>query len=296
MPLPPKRRTKRLSVVIPNTVCSQIADKKLYYRALGEVARTLGIFRVDELILYMEKSNDENFKIQKRVEDYLEYLLTPQYLRKDLYPISDEYKYFGVAPPLTLPSHPKVEDYPRVKFREGIVKKKVKNGVLVYVGLGKPVLVRSRSISVGDVVLVRILKERKGHYLGKVVKNSKMRIYWKFKVESFKGTLEDLLKSLRERDKGHNCLFIGTSKYGKRIDKEFEKLREIVERYEKLYVFFGAPKRGLFDLLKKEYIAMFDTILNFVPYQGVRVIHTEEALPIVLSTMNILVNRDKTEV
>ncbi|MHA1627245.1 MAG: putative RNA uridine N3 methyltransferase [Candidatus Asgardarchaeia archaeon] len=293
MVFPPKRRSKWLSVVIPNTICSQISDKKLYYRALGEVARILGTFRVDELILYLEKLNDENFKIQKRVEDYFKYLLTPQYLRRDVYPISDEYKYFGVAPPLTLPSHPKVGDYPRAKFREGIVKKKVRGGVLVYVGLEKPVLLRDRSIPVGNIVLVKILKERSRHYLGKVVKGNKMKIYWKFKVESFRGTLKDVLKSLRGKSKGPNCLLVGTSKYGNRIDKEFENLKKMIENAEKLYVFFGAPKRGIFDLLEREYISMFDVILNFVPHQGVRVIHTEEALPIVLSTMNILMDKRK---
>ncbi len=73
----------------------------------------------------------------------LEYLETPQYLRKALYPMHPDLKYAGLLNPLDAPHHLRYNEMS--PYREGVVLarpvKKTDKGSFVDVGFGKPIQV-----------------------------------------------------------------------------------------------------------------------------------------------------------
>lgn len=94
----------------------------------GQIARAASIFEVDEVVVYTETGHfsqlDGEFRGANRKSDanvflarILQYLETPQYLRKALFPMHPDLRYAGLLNPLDAPHH--VREQQDVPFREG---------------------------------------------------------------------------------------------------------------------------------------------------------------------------------
>ena len=74
---------RRLSVAIPDTVLEEKASRREKTAKLGVIARACAIYGVDVIEIFRDsKGRGEGEWIKK----ILEYVETPQYLRKRLYP------------------------------------------------------------------------------------------------------------------------------------------------------------------------------------------------------------------
>lgn len=104
-----------LSIAIPSSALINENDPKIKTFKIGMIARACAVFRVDEIIIYRDPRLDES----RFIKDVLEYMETPQYLRKYI-PIKRTLRFAGVLPPLKIPSH-KPKQVKVGEIREGFV-------------------------------------------------------------------------------------------------------------------------------------------------------------------------------
>ena len=127
---------KRLCVAIPDTVLEEQDSVREKTAKLGQIARYCALFGVDTIRVFHDPRGRGESSFIKKV---LEYLETPQYLRRRLFPLSEDLRYAGLLPPLRIPSHKAKVPLGRLQageFREGVV---LADGFSVDAGLDRPV-------------------------------------------------------------------------------------------------------------------------------------------------------------
>jgi hypothetical protein len=122
-----KLREIKKSISFVNSIIEPVQTLELKNHMIGKLARVFCMYRVNEIIVY----NDESFAKEKRESGFdpsefivkiLQYLETPQYLRKRLFPISALLRNVGLLTPLECLHHLKIEDIS--EYREGVVLKR----------------------------------------------------------------------------------------------------------------------------------------------------------------------------
>jgi len=284
---PPPKRDRLLSIAIPASTVSDIPHLREKTLKVGLIGRALAIFRVDEVIIYPDKKGRDQSKDAAFIALVLRYMETPQYLRKSLFRIRPELRYVGVLPPLRTPHHPlrkKVEDLEVGEVREGVTVEVSKDGTYVDVGVGVPVLVPKEKIPLKRRITVRILEVGE-NLIARREKRSRIQVYWGYNVKTSKLPLSQVAK------KGRYDLILATSRLGDPVTSVMEKLRRLWETSKKILVAFGAPDRGLREILADEGVKIEEfahLIVNTVPRQGTETVRTEEALYATLSILNLL--------
>ena len=261
-----KPRDWTLSVALPSSIVHNAQSHELRSYLVGEIARTLTIYGVDEIVIYEDrrdllgaplgsgrkndhssswggssydswggggKGNDwgnnswgksswnEGWGEDTKKESdptattpteepdstspgaaffirNLQYLETPQYLRKILFPMHPDLKFSGLQNPLDAPHHLRKGE--QLEFREGVVLEEKywpsdawkngerKNGVYICCGLDAPVWVSTEAeLPAGVRVTVRLLTDEEGRRgLGEFVSQSTPReeggLYWGYGV------------------------------------------------------------------------------------------------------------------
>ncbi len=254
---------KRLAVSIPDSVLEEKESLRDKTSKLGQIARACAIYGVD----LVEVFRDRNTKGEGRlIRQVLEYLETPQYLRRRLYPLDESLKYAGALPPLRIPSHkPKV---PIVALRPGDVREGIANGDgSVDVGLdafprleglarrGERVTVRVASVS--PLAAERIPKE-------------KAEGYWGY-------TVEERTQDQVVEDPGFKVK-LATSRLGTPLADAMGPIRETLRRSDSVKLIFGSPTRGLFDMFGRDLATRVSAVVNLFPGQQVETVRTEEAV------------------
>ena len=126
-------RTRGVGYTVSLAVCSSMVDNcqsmELATVMAGQVARCAGIFCADEVVVvddYPNTTTNNNSKGKGVVSAcaaflarQLQYVETPQYLRRHLVPSHPHLKHVGLLPPLNAPHHPKSTEW--TKYREGVV-------------------------------------------------------------------------------------------------------------------------------------------------------------------------------
>ena len=77
---------------------------------IGELSRTLAIYRVDEIIIYHDNKINQKDSLNYLITN-LQYLETPQYLRKGLFPISENLTSVGLMNPLDATHHLRYDEW-----------------------------------------------------------------------------------------------------------------------------------------------------------------------------------------
>lgn len=249
-----------MRIAIPGDALSanpSIREKTL---VAGYIARAAATMRAEGIDVY---GKGEGFDV---LVDVLNYLSTPVYLRKKLFPIKQSLKYAGILPPVTVKAlnegFREREEKLWVKF--GLVEACKKGGTaLIDVGEGEAIKVHMRNCKKGKIVLVmfrdnkavKVLPRRYGIWRGE---------YLGFEVKLFKDVYEVV-----DYYTSQGLKRVGTSKRGEWPGK----LREVLP--SDIGLIFGHPSAGLPELYPD---LELDALVNVLPCQGVKTIRLEEAL------------------
>ncbi len=252
-----------LSIAIPSSALINENDPKIKTYKVGLIARACAIFRVTEVFIYRDPKLDES----DFIKDVLEYLETPQYLRKYLIPIKPTLRYAGVLPPLRIPSH-KPKHLKVGEVREGVVRR-VGPGGRCWVDIGVDslaLLETGRRVRKGERVTVRVISKRPLR-----VEESKPNEYWGYRVR--KCELEDLLKRDNVVVTSRRCDVVS-----------LDELRQTLK--SPLTLIFGSPEEGVFEIAKRLGFRLDKRCWNTVPMQGVETVRLEEAIFATLAIVN----------
>ncbi|MFC3958672.1 RNA methyltransferase [Halovivax cerinus] len=287
-----------VSVLVPSSIAREAEDKREATRKLGYVARAATIFRADRLIVFPDGDGETGRFDGGFAETVLRYAATPPYLKTEAWGKRDELEYAGVLPPLRATTQTGSGSNGSGSLRRGIVTEVGPEGrVRVNCGLQHPISLNvppKMVVDEGERVTVRI--------------SSRRPVRAKLEDVPLPGlSIErtDLSAALGREDAG---VRIASSRYGEQLTTgRLETLAGRVER-DGMTVVFGAPERGLPDILGIEESRVgpssigddgaadgvepsadpgFDLWLNTVPNQGSEVVRTEEAMFATLACLSL---------
>jgi len=273
------RRPCSLTICLPSSMLS-LAQTLIEKTILaGQIARAASIYRVDNIVIYLDKPSAKNDAIL--MKDLLEYAETPQYLRRYLFPLTRNLRYAALIPPLRTPHHPlsSVDS----KFREGFVLKSGNKDSLVDLGLPEPVRC-PRPLPLNRRVSMKCVD---GTWLP--ASRDEIQYYWGYQIQM---DLKGLGHHLKNADYD---FVISTSRLGVPVSQVAKDIRNALLDNHKITILFGSPDEGLHEILRKSGLDLgevSDLIVNTVPNQGTETVRTEEALLISLAVFALIENMD----
>ena len=270
---------EKLSIFVPNSYLAESKDSKIRTYKVGLIGRYAALFRANNIVIYNDNSDGGSRDDALYMKTILEYMDTPQYLRKQVFPITPELKNVGILPPLRTPHHPLSDELEVGDFRQGLTKKRVRKGTMVDIGVDRLALCKEK-LSVNKVLSFRIEK------LGKEIliePDEPESVYWGYKTITSDRNLYDSITMMKQRPD----LVIGTSKYAPNINSILDEVQTKIQQANHVAILFGGPYSGINGLISENKI---DFEINTVPSQGTETVRTEEALISTLSILNILIN------
>jgi predicted SPOUT superfamily RNA methylase MTH1 len=277
-----------IRVCLPSSTFEDLSNLRDKTIRAGQIGRACSIFGVDRIFVYSDPSGDfeEDEKLLKLL---LEYLNTPQYLRRKLYPKRKELEFVGMLPPLRTPLHTVQNTIDGVKpgeIRAGLVEQRGSR-FIADVGLETQLPVENKPVP-GKVSILRVVQKKDGRLACvptlKTMKDSSAlgEYYFGYAVRSV-GPLLNHLKSIQP------VVPILTTRSGRCItDYWAEFCRQSMQQTVELV--FGGPERGL-SLFATDIRGLEGTgktkAWNFFPSQKTETVRLEEALLGCLSITNI---------
>lgn len=271
---------KKVCVAIPDTVLEEQDSTREKTAKLGQIARYCALFGVDSIRVFNDPRGRGESSFIKKV---LEYLETPQYLRRRLFPLSDELRYAGLLPPLRIPSHKAKVPLGRLQageFREGVV---LADGFSVDAGLDVPVTLR-RKEAPQKRITVKITSVSPSGVEAMAADRREVKSYWGYSVE-VSGT-GALLADPSFR------LKVATSRHGDPIARVARSLRIDLQGSGAVMLLFGSPSRGLFETVGKDLRSRVGYVVNLFPEQNVVTARSEEAILSALYLVGLLASPD----
>ena len=95
-------RRQKLAVSIPDPDLEEKESPREKAAKLGLIARACSIYGVELVEVFRDPGGRGDGALIRKV---LEYLDTPQYLRRRIYPLEESLKFAGALPPHRIPSH-----------------------------------------------------------------------------------------------------------------------------------------------------------------------------------------------
>jgi methyltransferase len=280
---------KKLSIAIPASTISDTPHPREKTAKIGLIGRAAAIFRVDEIIVY-----PDNIKVdQRRDLDYiallLNYIETPQYLRKALFKLDPDLEFAGILPPLRTPHHPlsgKTKHLQIGEYREGLVLSETKEGLVVDIGVQQPAVLRQKQFANGERLTLQVINVGKQIEV-QAANREDVPQYWGYKVSVEKQSFGQLMAN-EDFD-----LKIATAKIGDNFMDVSNKINAKWRSSQHVLVAFGAPSRGLHEIAEDEGAklgSIADFVVNMVPNQGTVTVRTEEAVFATLAILNMHYN------
>ncbi len=277
------RNHPRLWVAIPDSLLSDASTLREKTVKVGAIGRALAIFMVERVYTYTDEGGSHS-RDGMLTRHLLEYMETPQYLRKRLFPRSDSLSFAGLLPPLRTPHH-KLEVSPesiRVgEYREGV--SVTKGGQrLVDVGLAELVPIDGE-VKAGTRVTV-VFTSSYPDLRCRVVNKDATGEYWGYEVR----VAPSLLHLIRSEKPD---LLLMTSRRGRPLSTIWRELLDEIGKAKTAMLVFGSTRRGLFEILRDENSdpnLLSTYVVNTIPNQGTFTVRTEEALLSTLSVVNFL--------
>lgn len=264
-----------ISVAIPDSSLKDESTKLDKSRKVSAIARACAIFGVNTIYIYDEGKGNEADRFL--LATVLKYLETPQYLRRSLFPKIDDLKYAGIMHPLQIPHHSLSADPKDLKegdMREAAVVH-YKGKKFVDIGIHKLIPYYGRehekkriTVQIKTVDPVITIKE---------ISDFHTKQYWGYKVKE-----RPSLVNILEEWAGNIIL---TSRKGK--EATLSQVHEYAHSSKPLLLVFGAPDRGLYDILGKKINQIQNSrILNFFPNQATATVRLEESMLGIMAIIN----------
>jgi len=277
-----------LSIAMPASLISNVPHLREKTMKIGLVGRAASIFCVNEIIVFPDLPDTDQRRHADLIVTILSYMETPQYLRKRLFKIKPELRYAGILPPLRTPHHPlanRTKDLTVGEYREGAILSLSEAGSLVDIGVERPILIPNAELPPNTRVTVRVTK------LGKrpraaLASRDEIKAYWGYRVTVSDVPFGQLVKS-RSFD-----LVIATSRHGTPLMKVADELAKRWKKSRNILVAFGAPTKGLYDIVVRENLKLNEVAhftVNTIPNQGTETVRTEEALYASLAILNLII-------
>jgi predicted SPOUT superfamily RNA methylase MTH1 len=269
-----------LHVAIPDTSLVDCSDLRQKTVKSGILARAMAVFRVERVIVY-ETGNLRSKT--KRDSDLLvrllEFMDTPQYLRRRIFPKTPSLKFVGLLPPLRTRSHPldsKPSELSVGMTRWGV---QVRLGK-VDIGVGE-LIDHSEALSERSPTLLRII-ETTPKIRVEPINRSEIERYWGFDVER--------ITSLADRlsDAAHMTRIIFSRK-APPYNRLEDEIASTVANTRSILAVFGGPMHGVAELLSSEKDAIkknSDFWVNTILGQGTETVRLEEAVLASLALIN----------
>ncbi len=263
-----------ITVCVPDSVLSERPSLLSKTEKVGEIVRAISIFGVKKLCIYHDKEDGSLYDM-KLFEILVKYLMTPPYLRKFAFPMSNDLKYVGLLPPINIPSHI-VEREDNLRFGMVIIRGKEK---YVETGIGKMVrLIGYKNARNGEIIPIRIVN------IGSNIAAVR---------HDFKGYSGANVERILDFDSYissvdySNSIVLFTSREGEPLSKAWKALAQMMQENANVSILFGSPKRGFEDMLDQSYRKK-GLWINVVEGQAVRTVRTEEAVFISLGLVNFI--------
>jgi predicted SPOUT superfamily RNA methylase MTH1 len=282
-----------LSVCIPDSCIQKCQSAELRNHLISQIARTACIFMVDEVVLIRDHSyqfKGDSYSSMETLTKVLQYLETPQYLRKSLFPISQELKYVGLMAPLECFHHLKASEF--CQWREGITLNrptKDKDGSWCDVGLYKQLKLEQKIVA-NTRVTIKIDQDDylapnfdKKFMTGVAVSPLEPKqtdgVYWGYSVRNVK-TFSHLY-NVCPNQKGYQLKICIDSKFGQPFEAIRAQLGEDFhgeKRVDSIQLFFSGIGNldGLIDadevskVKAKDALKEFDYVMRLDMPSGVR--------------------------
>lgn len=264
---------RRIAVAIPDTLLEEKDSLRDKTAKLGSIARAFAIYGVDNVEVFSDNQGRGEGPLIKKV---LEFLETPQYLRKRLFPLDEDLKFAGILPPLRIPSHRPRGDLDGVsvgQVREGVVNP---DGT-VDVGLPQGARLTGK-VRGGTRLTVRI--SSKDPLTAVPIDRGQVTDYWGYSVET--RSIGEVLSD------GRFDVKVATSRLGKPLASELPRFRSALAKTRGVKLVFGSPSRGLFELVGPSLPAKVGFVLNLFAEQHTETVRTEEAIFAGLNLVSVL--------
>ena len=297
-------RQYTVSIAVPGSIIDNAQNLELKTYLAGQIARAAAIFNVDEIVVFDETGSLADSKLKANHSDpniflcrLLQYLETPQYLRRALFPMHHDLKFAGLLNPLDSPHHMRQDE--ETLYREGVVldqpvKAKEKGkGSYINCGLKNSVKV-TKKLKAGVRVTVKMnmpyeptAKHNKGEVVPPSLPRTASGLYWGYTVRLAHSLSAVLTQAPYE---GGYDMIIGTSDKGTPVDTLTS-----LSPFKHCLILFGGLRGLEYSLESDESLDVHDMsllcqyYLNTCPAQGSRTIRTEEALLISLASLRPLV-------
>eukprot|EP01023_Acetabularia_acetabulum_P029794 TRINITY_DN28077_c2_g1_i1.p1 TRINITY_DN28077_c2_g1~~TRINITY_DN28077_c2_g1_i1.p1 ORF type:complete len:346 (-),score=41.89 TRINITY_DN28077_c2_g1_i1:127-1164(-) len=288
-------RKYTVSLAIAGSIIENTQNVQHATLVAAQIARAAAIFCIDEIVVIddVDKSGyvSAGTALLARILQFME---TPQYLRKYLIPLHEDLKQAGTLPPLNTPHHLRAGEW--MRYREGVVVEKCKGGgCLLDIGLQQYAQVCHR-INVNTRITLEVGTAKtieSGYIQGQVVTpqtpREQLGIYWGYTVRIAQG-IDQVFDSCPFE--GGYDVKVGTSERGRVINAQEIEFGD----FQHLLIGFGGLD-GLEKFMQGELTEAFDMYLNTCPGQGSRTIRTEEAIYISLAKFHqAILQNNATEV
>ena len=267
----------KLSIAIPDSSLSDEKTLENKTRKIASIARSCGIFRINEIIIYRDGNRNENDS--KLLLTILRYLETPQYFRRDVFGKTNLLKFAGILPPLKIPNQTGTSNPKELKKNDAreamIVRIKGKKGIDV--GINQIINYHSKH-DVGKRIIVQI-KNTFPDFSVKEITKDEINGYWSYDVR-LAGSLFSVLSNW-------DGIKILTSRKAKRINQSH--IDELKKSEKQILVVFGSTDKGIHDMLGNKINNLQNSkTINFFPDQGTETVRIEEAVLGCLSILNTI--------
>ncbi len=296
----------RISVAIPDSSLSDEKGLREKTLKIGKFARTFSIFGVNKIVIYKDPTESRDKSDMFLLRLILEFLNTPQYLRKSLYPMKSDLSYIGLLPPIRAPQHKNKVRPQDVKIgeirvgmihdRNSVINKKDSNRFInapkpaidfkkenydLYIDVGLDYLIPFLGEGInGEKVVVKFVNSFPGLKVIRASGRDLENLYFGYTLTQ-ENSLEEYIKKL-----GEETFIIFTSRYGRSFQTLEPQFKESITKFENLLIVFGSPNRGIKEIFTNYYKTKNSMYVNTFPNQKTQTIRLEEAILGTLTLFN----------